>query len=231
MNDGFYSDVRDVAKWSRVLQLCFDRKLDTVLYVGMVTERQPWTPLARPAAFSRPEVVSFFALERLQIKTEQDRCADRILGLPRFLADHYGITLRFSAILDKFTGTESNRSRYFAEAVRSLTELQGHRVLAVVDPDNGVGEASKPKRSVQVRREEICQLATALPAESALMLVQFDLRQEGWRTGGASAWLRGCLSPLDVFHDDPGLTHYVHLSNRTNADPRPTDLESRLVCH
>lgn len=213
MNDSFYSDVRDVAKWSRALQLCIDRKLDTILYVGMVTERQPWTPLYRPAAFSRPEIVSFFECERARIKTEQDRSADRIFALPKFLADNHGITLTLSALFERFTGTKANRSSYFAQAVLMLTQLRDHRVLVLVDPDNGVGEASKLKRSVQVHREEVCQLVAALPAASALMLVQFDLRQADWRSGGAAKWLCNCLSPVDVFHDDRGLTHYVHVAS------------------
>ncbi|HYO07590.1 MAG TPA: hypothetical protein VER17_01335 [Tepidisphaeraceae bacterium] len=213
MNDGFYADVRDVAKWSRAVQLCSDHGFDRIVYVGMVTKAMSWETLTRTAGFSRPDVIAFFDRERAAIAHGEARRADRICALPKYLGDGYGMRLGMQAVLDEFTGSEANRKAYFAQVVRLLPEVSAP-ALVVVDPDNGIGVARGPKRrSRQIRRSEFCQVAAALPAGSAIMLVQFDLRSADWQSGGALDWLQNCLSPVQVFHDDPGLTHYVYLKN------------------
>jgi hypothetical protein len=157
MKESWYGDKRDLLKWSAVLHLCKQHRIESVFHVAMVTEPEPHTIIAegQRVDVEKPVWQHFRSLENT---------------LRLFRKDYLHIFDR--------PFTHKGRAHYFTEAVDELKALAG-RKLVLLDPDTGLEPTKVTEKHITLR--ECITVWSSLAPSDLLLLYQHSWRAADWK--------------------------------------------------
>jgi hypothetical protein len=174
MKDQYYSDSRDVVKWTVLVRLAREHGLTTILQIAMLTpnDRTSQGRQRNDPRDADPVVARFFAEER-KTPIVEDASLKRVNRINR-LGSQFRPPIRIAVISDSFLNDD--RGTYFASVCQRMpNDMQ---IVAFADPDIGIA-IGRPS-SKHVTEEELGQVWSRLNTGSLLAVFQYEQRRKYW---------------------------------------------------
>lgn len=194
MRNAFFTDRKDVLKWSVTLEAAHRiTPHRAITYVAMMRpDGAGWD--FREVSGARADVVDFFDKERARIQSHR-----RDVGAVRALIASAGCELHL--ISDHIR--PGTRAVYFDRVTEFLRKRGEHRRdVVLIDPDNGFAASGTKDPALGVATiEELALVWGAMVPGDVLIVYQHSLRERNWQAGKQKLLGRAVEGAKLTLHD------------------------------
>ncbi len=162
MRDNWYGDNRDIVKWSALIQLARQTRARTVVQVAFYRPAAPYPMLSMQATDGDTPVP----------------IPEEVLSHLRKLKCIKGLACDGIQIKPLLVPWTEDRQAYIAEVIANLKSFQQRPLVALLDPDTGIGPDTVNLK--HVAKAEIRQVYESLRRDDTLVVYQHAWRQAEW---------------------------------------------------